>query len=106
MAYKKSLFFSHNYWRAYFRPWVEAIIHECHAHNLPVIYHGCGNVSLILEDFIEMRVDSYNPLEAKAGLNYAELRRKYGHRFGVCGNSDIQVWETGDKEKIRISRRQ
>jgi len=101
VAYKKSLFFSPNYWRAYFRPWVEAMIHECHAHNLPVIYHGCGNVSLILEDFIEMGVDSYNPLEAKAGLNCVELRRKYGHRFGVCGNSDIQVWETGDKEKIR-----
>ena len=66
-----------------------------------VIYHGCGNVNLIFEDFIEMGVDSYNPLEAKAELDCVELRRKYGHQFGVCGNSDIQVWETGDREKIR-----
>ena len=30
-----------------------------------------------------------------------KLRRQYGHQFGVCGNSDIQVWETGDKDRIR-----
>ena len=29
------------------------------------------------------------------------MRRKYGHRFGVCGNSDIQAWESGDKQRIR-----
>ncbi len=98
VAYKNSMFFSPAYWRTYFRPWVQAMVRECHAHNLPVIYHGCGNVSLIFEDFIEIGVDSYNPLEAKAGLNCVDLRRQYGHQFGVCGNSNIQVWETGDRE--------
>ncbi len=101
VAYKNSLFFSPNYWRKYFRPWVEAMVRESHDHGLPVIYHGCGNVSLILDDFIEMGVDSFNPLEAKAGLDCVELRRRFGHRLGFCGNSDIQVWETGDRERIR-----
>ena len=31
-------------------------------------------------------------------LNFA---RQYGHKLGICGNSDIQIWETGDKERIR-----
>ena len=101
VAYKASLFFSPEYWRKYFRPWVEAMVDECHAHDLPVIYHGCGNVSLILDDFIEMGVDAYNPLEAKAGLDCLQLRRQYGHRLGFCGNSDIRAWETGDRELIR-----
>ena len=30
-----------------------------------------------------------------------ELRRQYGHQFGVCGNSDMQVWEAGDPAAIR-----
>jgi uroporphyrinogen-III decarboxylase len=30
-----------------------------------------------------------------------ELRRQYGHRIGFCGNSDIQVWESGDHDAIR-----
>ena len=34
-------------------------------------------------------------------LDAVELRRQYGHRIGFCGNSDIQVWETGDRMAIR-----
>jgi hypothetical protein len=58
-------------------------------------------VKLIFEDFIEMGIDSYNPMEAKADLDCVDLRRQYGHQFGVCGNSNIQIWESGDEEKIR-----
>lgn len=101
VAYQKSLFFSPQYWRAYFKPWVKAMTEECHKHGLPVIYHGCGNVHLIFEDFIEIGIDAYNPLEAKANMDALNLKRKFGNKIGYCGNSDIQVWETGDKEKIK-----
>ena len=74
---------------------------HAHASGLPVIYHGCGNVKTIFADYIEMGVDSYNPLEAKAGMDVVELRREYGHRIGFCGNSNMQVWETGDRDAIR-----
>ena len=101
VAYRTSMLFSPAYWRTYFKPWVKEMIRECHAHDLPVIYHGCGNVELIFEDFIEIGVDCYNPMEAKAGLDCVDLRRQYGHQFGVCGNSNIQIWESGDEAKIR-----
>ncbi len=101
VAYRNSMFFSPDYWRAYFRPWVAAMVDECHARGLPVIYHGCGNVRLIFQDFIEIGIDGYNPLEAKAGLDCVALRKQFGHRFGVCGNSNIQVWESGDRDQIR-----
>jgi uroporphyrinogen-III decarboxylase len=68
---------------------------------LPVIYHGCGNVHKLLGDFIDIGIDAYNPLEAKADMDSVELRREYGHRLGICGNSNIQIWETGDEEAIR-----
>jgi uroporphyrinogen-III decarboxylase len=58
-------------------------------------------VKSILKDFAEMKVDAYNPLEAKANLDVIELRKEYGHQLGFCGNSDIQIWETGDRELIR-----
>jgi uroporphyrinogen decarboxylase len=101
VAYKKSTFMSPRYWREYFKPWVAQIAAHAHSQGLPVIYHGCGNVKAIFEDYIEMGIDAYNPLEVKAGMDAVELRRQYGHRIGFCGNSDIQVWETGDREKIR-----
>jgi uroporphyrinogen decarboxylase len=101
VAYKKSTFMSPRYWREYFKPWVAQISAQVHAQGLPVIYHGCGNVKAIFPDYIELGIDAYNPLEVKAGLDVLDLRRQYGHRIGFCGNSDIQIWESGDLEAIR-----
>jgi hypothetical protein len=101
VAYKKCTFMAPSFWREYFKPWVAQMTALAHAQGLPVIYHGCGNVKAIFPDFIEMGVDAYNPLEAKAGMDVVELRRQYGQRIGFCGNSDIQVWETGDRDAIR-----
>jgi len=101
VAFKQTMLFDPDYWRAYFKPWVKAMIEECHKNNLPVIYHGCGNVELIFEDFLEMELDAYNPLEVKAGMDAVDLKKRYGKKIAYCGNSNIQVWETGDKELIR-----
>lgn len=101
VAYKKGMLFSPVYWREHFKPWVARIAEVAHAAGLPVIYHGCGNVHAILEDYIEVGIDAYNPLEVKAGMDCVELRKKFGHRIGFCGNSDMQVWESGDLPAIR-----
>lgn len=101
VAFSRNMFFDPEYWRRYFKPWVKAMTTYCHQHGLPVIYHGCGNVNAILGDFIEFGLDAYNPLEAKANLDVIELRRAFGHQIGFCGNSNIQVWETGDRDLIR-----
>jgi uroporphyrinogen decarboxylase len=101
VAYRKNLFFSPEYWRKYYKPVVKALIDECHAHGLPVIYHGCGNVRPIFGDFIEVGVDAYNPLEAKAGLDVVDLRRQYGHRIAFCGNMDVLTWAHASEEELR-----
>jgi len=101
VAYSQTMLFDPEYWRTYFKSWVKSMIDECHKNGLPVIYHGCGNVKLIFDDFIEMGTDAYNPLEAKADMDAVELKRKYGDKIAYCGNSNIQVWETGNKELIR-----
>ena len=101
VAYKNSMLFDPEYWRGYFRPWVKKMIDECHSHNLPVIYHGCGNVNAILGDFADMGLDAYNPLEVKADMDAVKLKRLYKNRIGYCGNNDIIIWETNDLELIR-----
>jgi uroporphyrinogen decarboxylase len=101
VAFKAGLFFSPDYWRAHFKPAVQGMIEAVHEAGLPVIYHGCGNVHAILPDFIGMGLDAYNPLEAKAGMDVVDLRRRYGHHLAFCGNSNMQVWERGDRAEIR-----
>jgi uroporphyrinogen-III decarboxylase len=101
VAYTKSTFMAPDYWREFYKPWVAEITAAAHAAGLPVIYHGCGNVNAIFPDFIEIGIDAYNPLEAKAEMDVLELRRRHGHAIGFCGNSNIQVWESGDRGAIR-----
>jgi len=101
VAYRQGLFFAPAYWRKYFMPWVQRMVAAAHAAGLPVIYHGCGKVHAILEDYIAIGVDAYNPLEAKAGMDALDLRRRLGHRLAFCGNSDVQIWERGDRAAIR-----
>ena len=101
VAYTKAMLFSPDYWRRHFKPGVKAIVEVCHAHGLPVIYHGCGNVQAIFEDFIEIGVDAYNPLEAKAGLDVIDLRRRYGHRIAFCGNMDVVTWAKASPDELR-----
>ena len=101
IAYKKDVFFSPDYWRTYYKPGLKAMVDVCHAHGLPVIYHGCGNVKRIFEDFIEIGIDAYNPLEAKAGLDAVDLRRQYGHRIGFCGNMNVIEWAENSQEELK-----
>lgn len=101
VAYVNGMLFSPDFWRAHFKPIVAEQIRICHEAGLPVIYHGCGNASKIFEDFIEMGLDSYNPLEAKSGLDVVELRKKYGHRMGFCGNMDVLKWANAPMDELR-----
>jgi len=101
IAYRKDMFFSPDYWRRYFKPGVKAMIDICHEAGLPVIYHGCGNVRRVFPDFIEIGVDAYNPLEAKAGLDVVDLRREYGHQIGFCGNMDVIAWAEAPEEQLK-----
>jgi uroporphyrinogen decarboxylase len=103
VAYRKDVFFSPKYWRKYFKPGVTALVEECHSQGIPVIYHGCGNVRRIFEDYIETGIDAYNPLEFKAGLDVVELRRQYGHRIGFCGNMDVMIWADGTPEELKAT---
>ncbi|KPJ84813.1 MAG: hypothetical protein AMS17_15485 [Spirochaetes bacterium DG_61] len=101
VAYRRDMLFSPDYWRKYFKPGVKVLVELCHRYGLPVIYHGCGNVNKIFEDFIEISVDAYNPLEAKAGLDVIDLRRRYGHRIGFCGNMDVMKWADESMDELK-----
>jgi uroporphyrinogen decarboxylase len=101
VAYVNGMLFSPEYWRAHFKPIVREQIRVCHDAGLPVIYHGCGNAKAILGDFVEMGLDAYNPLEAKAGNDVVDLRRRWGHRLGFCGNMDVLAWANAPMDELR-----
>jgi uroporphyrinogen decarboxylase len=101
VAYVRDLFFSPDEWRKFFKPIVKSIVEICHKNKLPVIYHGCGNSKRIFQDFIELGIDCYNPMDCKAGLDVVEFRKEYGHKIGFCGNLDVMTWANGSQGDIK-----
>ena len=101
VAYVGGMLFGAPRWREIFKPHVDALINLCHQHDLMAIYHGCGDAREILDDLIELGLDAYNPLEAKAGLDVVELKKQYAGKLAFVGNIAVRVLETGDPEKIR-----
>ena len=101
IAYDRGMFFSPAYWRDVYKPQLKRICDVAHAAGLKTIYHGCGNASPVFEDMIEAGVDAYNPLEAKAGLNVVDLKRRFGKRWAFNGNIDVVVLATNDREAVR-----
>ncbi len=77
------MFFSPDFWREHFKPWVKAIAEHAHSKGLMVIYHGCGDINKIMEDYIEIGIDAMNPLEAKANLSQCEC----GYCHTIVANS-------------------
>jgi uroporphyrinogen decarboxylase len=56
-----------------------------------LIFHSCGSVAAIIEDLIEIGVDGLNPVQpSAAGMNPAELKRKYRGRMAFWGGTENQ----------------
>jgi uroporphyrinogen decarboxylase len=101
IAYNNNVFFSPTYWRKYYKPGLKKIVDVCHENGLPVIYHSCGNVKKVYEDFIDIGIDAHNPIEAKAGLDVVELRQQHGHQIGFCGNMNVMDWAACDEAELK-----
>ncbi len=100
VAYRNGMLFSPAHWREIFKPHVKNLIEFFHENDLMVVYHGCGNAKAIFDDFVEMGLDAYNPLEAKADLDAVELKKEYGRKLAFVGNIDVRVLESGDFDRI------
>ncbi|MBN2329495.1 MAG: hypothetical protein JXR73_20305 [Candidatus Omnitrophica bacterium] len=101
VAYKKGMIFGLKRWRQWFKPHVKELIDLCRSHNLMTIYHGCGNAAALFDDLVELHLDAYNPLEAKAGLDVVKLKETYAGKLAFVGNIDVRILESGDPQAIR-----
>ena len=92
-------------WRLKFKPRHKRIIEKLHQENpdIIIIMHSDGAVAPLLDDFIEIGVDVYNPVQPNvSGSDPKELKDKYGERMCFFGGIDQQtLLPSGDIEKIR-----
>ena len=92
-------------WRVKFKPRHKRMIEKMRRINpdIIVIMHSDGAVAPLLDDFIEIGVDVYNPVQPNVpGSDPKELKDKYGDRISFFGGIDQQdLLPSGNAENIR-----
>ncbi len=92
-------------WRKRFKPRHKRMIDKLRSENpgLIIIMHSDGAVAPLLDDFIEMGVDVYNPVQPNVpGSDPQELKDRYGDRICFFGGLDQQeLLPSGDIIRIR-----
>jgi uroporphyrinogen decarboxylase len=92
-------------WRLKFKPRHKQMIEKLRHENpgIIIIMHSDGAVAPLLDDFIEIGVDVYNPVQPNVpGSDPQELKDRYGDRICFFGGIDQQeLLPSGDIARIR-----
>ena len=68
--------------------------------DIKIMFHSDGLIESLLDDLIDVGVDVIHPLEPLAGVDFAEIKRKYGQRVSFLGGIDISHALPGTREDV------
>ncbi|MDT8298707.1 MAG: uroporphyrinogen decarboxylase family protein, partial [Spirochaetaceae bacterium] len=104
-----STLISPDMWRERFKPRHRRVIKSLKEKypNLLIIMHSDGAVAPLVDDFIEIGVDVYNPVQPNvAGSDPRKLQDKYGGRIRFFGGIDQQqLMPSGDVAALDVEIR-
>jgi uroporphyrinogen decarboxylase len=72
-----------------------------------IMFHSCGSIASLLDDFIEIGMNILNPVQVSAqGMDTAVLKKRYGKRIAFWGAVDTQrVLPFGSPDDVRAEVR-
>lgn len=78
------------------------VVQAVHEEGAFCVKHSDGNLWPILDMIVETGVDAINPLEPVAGMDIAEVKRRYGDRVCLIGNIDCgELLSRGTPQQVR-----
>ncbi len=89
VAFKTGLFVPPSVMREIWLPKLKRIHGPALAAGTPIMFHSDGNVDDLVPMLLEAGVDCLNPMDPY-GVDYRELKRKFGDRLCLSGNIDIE----------------
>jgi len=102
IACKERLIFSPDFLRDTFIGALRRVCAPLGRAGIKVIFHSDGDVTEVLDDMIEARIDGLHPVEPLAGMDIAFLKKRYGKRLILVGNVDSsQLLPFGSVGEIR-----
>jgi uroporphyrinogen decarboxylase len=91
-----SLMMSPTHFRRLLKPLFARIIAEAHRHNMTYWLHTCGNVTEILDDFVEVGLDVIHPIQHStypggvSAMDPEATAKRFGGKITFLAGADVQ----------------
>lgn len=77
---------------------VAALVHE---RKRKYVFHSCGNIYPLLDQFVDWGFDGLVTMEPTAGMDLARVREMVGHKLVLIGNLDVShLLVKGSREEV------
>jgi len=86
-------------------PYLAKLIKGYRAMGFYTIKHTDGNIMPIIDQLVECNPHALHSLDPQAGVDIAEVKRRYGERVCLIGNVNCGLMDTGTDEEVRQSAR-
>lgn len=88
--------------RAFIKPILSGFVETIRSYRpeIKIMFHSDGLIASFLDDLIEIGVDVIHPLEPLAGVDFPEIKKRYGERVAFLGAIDISHALPGSLEEV------
>jgi len=86
--------------KVYF-PRLKRVIDRFHARGKKILFHSDGNLDLIMDGLVGAGIDALNPIDVNAGMDLADLHRRYPRLVFMGGIDVAKLLPFGKPAEIR-----
>ncbi len=90
-----ALMFSPEMWRRFVRPHLRRVVDLYHDAGALVVLHSCGNVTPLVDQFLEVGIDALDPLQPECN-QLGRVRQATAGRICLCGGIASTTLLAGD----------
>ncbi len=83
IAHARAPFFSLNMFRELFKPYWKRYIDVAKDAGLPVVLHDCGNNDILVDDFVELGINAWEP--AEEGNDILGIKARHDKKLAMMG---------------------
>jgi len=105
IAYNGGTYISPQSMRKLFFPGLKEAVKEIKKSlAVPVFFHSDGNLTLVLEDIVDMGFHGLHGIESGAGMDILEIKNRFGQELCLMGNLDVGfLAQAGSREVLEAA---
>lgn len=96
------LIFSPQMFREFIKPILNRFVNTIRKYrpDIAIMFHSDGLITQLLDDIIEIGIDVIHPLEPLPGLDFKQIKERYGKEITFLGAIDIRQALPGSKDDV------